>query len=103
MRRILLLLVFVAACDKRSVQECDTGCRNYAKLHFWHLAEAQINAVPADQRDALRKEKEQMFEEELDKGIDLCVNGCTSAATKSRVQCWVNARTYDELMKCDKT
>ncbi len=100
MRRLLLLALFAAACNKTSVQQCDLGCRNYFKLHYWRDMDAKIAAAPADQRETMRAQAEADFDKRLMQNLELCVNKCTSGADKHRVQCWIDAKTAAEAEAC---
>src|SRR5262249_19566349 len=66
----LLALTLLGAC-KGDAQKCDTGCRNFATLRYWKAADAEVAAAPADQRDALRKQKLGEFDQKLESGIDM--------------------------------
>jgi hypothetical protein len=100
MRFVVAALLLAAACKKGDPQKCEVACRNYAQLTFWHAADAQINALPPDQRDAARKEKLAEFEKNLERGLDLCSSKCVDANYDKDVACWTNAKTYDQLKKC---
>ena len=60
----------------------------------------EIAAAPADQRDALRKKKVAMFSNDLENGVDTCINQCTSANNDEQVDCMINAKTAAEASKC---
>ena len=100
MRWALVLLVAVTACKKGDPKKCDAACRNYAELDFWHGADAQINALPVEQREAARKQKLAEFTRGMERGLDLCTTKCVDANYEADVTCWTNARTYEQLQKC---
>ena len=101
MRRLLLALALLAGCaDKAATQQCDLGCRNYFKLHYWQQAELEIAAAPEGERAALRAQKERELEPRMLKELDLCVTKCRSGATKKRVKCWIEAKTVAEAVAC---
>lgn len=100
MRYALLVLLFLAACDKAQTAQCDLGCRNYFRLHYWREAEAEIKQLPEAERPAYRKKKEAELEERMQQNIDLCVTKCKSGASKQRVKCWIDAKTAEEAEKC---
>jgi hypothetical protein len=104
MRLVLAFLVcfgFGAGCaDKAATAQCDLGCRNYFKLHYWQEAEREIAGVPEAERAALRKKFEGDLEARMQKELELCVTKCKSGATKKRVQCWIDAKTAAEAMAC---
>jgi hypothetical protein len=98
---VLALVLGLAGCaDKAAAQQCDLGCRNYFKLHYWQQAERDIAAAPESERAALRKEFEGKLESRMQQELDLCVSKCKSGATKKRVQCWIDAKTSAEAMAC---
>jgi hypothetical protein len=100
MRILLALLLLLAACDKAQTAQCDLGCRNYFRLHYWQEAEIEIAALPEAERPALRKKKEAELEARMQENIDLCVTKCKSGASKQRVKCWIEAKTAPEAEKC---
>ena len=103
MRRAVLIAVLglVAAC-KGDRQKCETACRNYGTLLYWEISDKQIQAVPAEQRDALRKRKLAEFSSKLENGVDVCINQCSSANNDKQVDCMIAAKTADEAGKCTK-
>jgi len=102
MRWALVVLLVVTACGKKGdPQKCDVACRNYAQLKFWHGADAEIDALPADQRDAARKQKLAEFTRGMERGLDLCTSKCVDANYDKDVTCWTNAKTYEQLQKCE--
>jgi hypothetical protein len=101
MRWALAVLLAVAACKKGDPQKCDVACRNYAQLTYWHKADAEINALPPDQRAAARKDKLAEFEKNLERGLDLCTTKCVDANYDHDMNCWTEAKTFEELQKCN--
>lgn len=101
MRLALLLIVALAACKKGDPQKCDVACRNYAQLTFWHQHEKEIAAAPADQRDAVRTKLNAEFSRGMERGLDLCTSKCVDANYDKDISCWTNAKSYDDLHKCD--
>ena len=101
MRWLAALALFLAAC-KGNPEKCDKACRHYAELVYWDKADAEIAAAPAEQRDALRKEKLAKFTTDLEHGINMCSSQCTSATTTSEKQadCMINAKTAREAKDC---
>jgi len=100
MRFVVAAMLLVAACKKGDPQKCEAACRNYAQLDFWHGADARIDALPPEQREAARKQELAMFEKNLSLGIDTCVSKCVDANYDKDVSCWTNAKTYEQLQKC---
>jgi hypothetical protein len=96
-----VLLVTAFGCKGDPVK-CDQACRNYAQLVFWQGADAEIAAAPADQRDALRKQKLALINERLEKEIDQCVTRCVSANNDSQNACLIEAKTADQAKACTK-
>src|SRR5438552_14227573 len=86
---LLAALALGSAACKVDAQKCDQACRNVAELLYWQQADKEIEAGPADQRDALRKRKLGEFTTKLEQGIDLCVNQCQSA--RPDVECMIAA------------
>ncbi|HEY6173583.1 MAG TPA: hypothetical protein VIX73_04030 [Kofleriaceae bacterium] len=101
MRWILLVLLAVAAC-RGDAQQCDQGCRNMASLVFWRDADKEIAAAPADQRDALRKQKLAELTTKLEAGIDFCVSQCQAAGNQRTIDCLIAAKTADQAVACTK-
>jgi hypothetical protein len=95
------LLLSTAACDKATVESCDKGCRNYFTLHYWEEAEREIAAAPEAEREALRAKKVSDLEPRMMQNLDICVQRCRSGGEKSRVNCWIEAKTMAELKRCD--
>ena len=83
-------------------QQCDQACRNAGKLAFWKAADLEIAAAPADQRDALRKQKLSEFTKKVEAGIDGCVLRCQSARDQDTVDCLIAARTAEQAQACSK-
>lgn len=103
MRRAVLIAVLglLAAC-KGDRQKCETACRNYGTLLYWEISDKQIQAAPAEQREALRKRKLAEFSSKLENGVDVCINQCSSANNDKQVDCMTTAKTADEASKCTK-
>jgi hypothetical protein len=101
MRLALVLLIAIAACKKGDPVKCDTACRNYAQLKFWHQHEPEIAAASPEQRDAVRQKLLADFTRGMERGLDLCTTKCVDANYDKDVTCWTNAKTYDQLHKCD--
>ena len=101
MRLVVALTLILSACRGDPVK-CDLACRNYATLMYWKKADAEIAAAPADQRDALRKRHLGQFSSLLEGGIDQCVSQCESARNATQVECWIEAKTADQALACNK-
>ena len=97
----VVIVLTVTACKKGDPVKCEAACRNYAQLDFWHGADAEINKLPADQRDAARQKKLAEFTRGLERGLDLCTTKCVDANYNKDVSCWTNAKTYEQLQKCN--
>jgi hypothetical protein len=97
----LVVAVALGACRGDPVK-CDQGCRNFAKLVYWKNADAEIAALPADQRDAARKDHLGKFQRDLEGGIDTCVSQCQSANDMVTVDCWIAAKSADQALACSK-
>ena len=97
----LTLTLLLHAC-KGDAQKCEAGCRNFAALTFWKVADAEVAATPADQRDARRKRKLGEFDSKLESGIDMCVSQCQSANNDTQIECMIAAKTADQATDCVK-
>ena len=99
MRLVLALGLLFGAC-KGDMQKCDQACRNYGNLVYWKNAEAEIQAAPATQRDALRKKRLGEFDSKLENGVDMCVSQCQSANNDADIDCMIAAKTGDQAVAC---
>ena len=97
--RWLIALSLFAAC-KGDPEKCDQACRNYAQLVFWDKANAEIEKLPADQRDAARKQKMAEFQKNLAAGVDLCQSKCMSANNEKDTDCLIAAKTAEQARAC---
>jgi hypothetical protein len=98
---VVTLLAGLAAC-KGDRQKCEEACRNFATLAYWGKADAEIAAAPAEQREALKKRKLAEFTHQLESGVEMCVNQCSSANNDDQTDCMIAAKTADEAMACVK-
>lgn len=103
MRRALVIAVLglLAAC-KGDRQKCESACRNYGTLMYWEVSDRQIQAAPEADREALRKRKLGEFSSQLENGVDVCVNQCSSANNDKQVDCMISAKTATEAEACTK-
>lgn len=101
MRWAFVFVVAMAACKKGDPKKCDVACRNYAQLKFWHDNDPKIDALPPEQRDEARKKALAEFTRGMERGLDLCTSKCVDAGYEKDVTCWTNAKTYDDLKKCN--
>jgi hypothetical protein len=100
MRSVLLLVVAMTLGCKGDPVKCEKACRNYAELVYWDEAEKEIAALPAPERDALRKKKMAEFSNHLSRGVDMCSSKCMSANHKEDIECLINAKTAKEAKSC---
>jgi hypothetical protein len=100
-RIIPVLLAIVASC-RVDAQQCDQACRNVAELLYWRDADKEIAAAPADQRDALRKQRLGDFAAKVDSGIGGCILRCQSARDQAGVDCMIAARKPEQALACSK-
>lgn len=100
MRSLLLALTLSTLGCKGDPVECEKACRNYAELVYWDEAEKEIAAVPADQRDAMRKEKMAKFSANMSRGVDMCSSKCMSANNKEDIKCLIDAKTAKDAKAC---
>jgi hypothetical protein len=100
---IALVIALTAGAGCRvDAQLCDQACRNAMSLAYWKAADQEISAAPADQRDALRKQKLSELTRKLEAGIDGCVLRCQSARDRDTVDCLIAARTADQAQACSR-
>jgi hypothetical protein len=99
---VALFFVFMAGCQacKGDPEKCDRACRNYAELVFWDGANAEIEALPVAERDAMRKQKLAEFARNLERGIDLCTSKCVSANNTDDMNCMMTAKTAKAVKAC---
>jgi hypothetical protein len=102
MRLILALLLLSLSACKGDAVKCEKGCRNFATLTFWKVAEGEIARATPDQRDAMRKSYLEKFNTELERGITLCVTQCQSANNTDDIDCLIGAKTADQAQACFK-
>ena len=100
--RLLAAVLVLAACSHGDHVKCEQACRNYARLVFWKNAEAEIAAVPAAQRDDVRKQKAAKFTADLEAGVDMCSSRCVSANNDEQTTCLIEAKTADQATACVK-
>jgi len=83
-------------------QQCDQACRNAMSLAYWKAADQEIAAAPADQRDALRQQKQSQLTQEIAAGIEGCVLQCQSSRNQDTVDCLIGARTAEQVQVCTR-
>lgn len=99
---LVTVLGAAAAGCKVDAQKCDQACRNAASLVYWKTADQEIAAAPADQRDALRKQKLGEFAKKVEEGIDGCVLRCQSARNEDDASCLIEAKTAEQVKACSQ-
>jgi hypothetical protein len=99
MRWLLAVIVVAAAC-KGDPQKCDQACRNYAELVFWQKANVEIEKLPPNDRDAMRKQKMAELAKNLAEGVDMCTSKCMSANNDKQANCLIKAKTADQAKAC---
>ncbi|HEX3760572.1 MAG TPA: hypothetical protein VHW23_17780 [Kofleriaceae bacterium] len=99
---VALTLLAAAAGCKVDAQKCDQACRNAASLLYWKTADREIAAAPADQRDALRKQKLGELARKVEEGIDGCVLRCQSARNEDDANCLIAAQTAEQVQACSQ-
>ncbi|HEY5927397.1 MAG TPA: hypothetical protein VIV11_37190 [Kofleriaceae bacterium] len=99
---LALCFVFSTGCGacKGDPEKCDRACRNYAELVFWDKANAEIEALPPGERDAMRKEKMAELARNLSQGVDLCTSKCVSANNTTDTECLIAAKTAAAAKDC---
>ena len=106
MRHVLALALFatlaITGC-KGDPEKCDKACRNYAELIFWDKANKEIDAVPPEQRDELRKQKLAEFTKNIELGLNTCTSKCLSANNDDQTKCLLNAKTAQQARTCAET
>ena len=96
---VLALAGLAAGCRGDAVK-CDQGCRNYFTLMYWNKADADIARAPADQRDALRKQKLGELNKRMEDGVDMCISQCQAANKPDDIECMITAKTADQARGC---
>ena len=104
MRRSLVLvglaaLLSLGAC-KGDRAKCEKSCRNYGTLVYWDNADKEVAAAPEAERSAIKRKYLDKFQRELEGGVDLCINQCSSANNDETIDCLIKAKTADEARKC---
>jgi hypothetical protein len=100
MVRTLLLASFVLAGCKGDRVQCETACRNYGTLQYWDKNDPLIASAPADQRDAMRREKLADFETALESGVETCITQCVSANNQTTIDCMIGAKSAKAARAC---
>ena len=101
MRALLLSIALLAGC-KGDRDQCEAACRNAYTLTYWRKADKDIAAAPQKDRDALRRKRLGMFDSELEGGVELCINQCTSANNETMNKCLIAAKSADAIDECVK-
>lgn len=99
----ILLSLATGGCMKQcnaDPDKCEQACRNYAQLVFWETADVEINAAPADQRDALRKSKLAEFTKNMELGLPTCTSKCVSANNDTDMNCMLEAKSAKQVKAC---
>ena len=91
--------LFLAAC-KGDRQKCEQACRNYGTLMYWETVDKELATTPEDKRDALRKKRLAEFSSQLENGVDMCVDQCSSANNDKQIDCMTSAKTAADAKKC---
>lgn len=105
MRRSFVLLglagvLSLGAC-KGDLAKCEKSCRNYATLVYWEKADSDVAAAPAAERSAMKRKYLDKFQRELEGGVDLCINQCSSANNDESMDCMIKAKTAKDAHKCN--
>lgn len=101
MRWILALTLALGGC-RGDPQRCDQACRNYGTLVYWKPVDAEIQAAPPAQRDALRKQKLGELSSRLEAHIDMCVSQCVATNDRVTTDCMIAAKTSEQALACAK-
>jgi hypothetical protein len=98
---LVLAVALVAACKGDPVQ-CEQACRNYATLTYWDEHDAEIAKAPPERREGMKHDALAKFANNLESGIDLCVNQCVSAGNEDQTRCMAEAKTAGDARTCVK-
>jgi hypothetical protein len=104
MRRVLVVLavlVALGAC-RGDRKKCEEACRNYASLVYWKKVDAEIAKLPEAERDSHRRKRLAQFASELENGVDVCINQCSSANNDEQMDCMIKAKTANDAETCTK-
>jgi len=98
----VLLVAFSAsgAACKGDRKKCEEVCRHVYELTFWEKADAEIAAAPAEEREKLKKRKLAMLSAEIENGVELCINQCSSANNDDMNACLLKAKTTKDVVTC---
>jgi len=80
---------------------CDRACRRFATIKFAAAAEAEVNALPAEQRAAAGRKKAEELEAKLAAGAPACIAQCRAANNAAQTACLARAESADQLAACD--
>jgi hypothetical protein len=95
----LLLLGPVAGC-KGDAKKCEAAARNFAEVVYKEKMEKELAELPADQREAARKEKLAKYANEVEKEIDFFIRQCVAANNDEQVECMLAAKTSKQALAC---
>ena len=101
MRALLLSLALLAGC-KGDRDKCEAACRNGYTLTYWRQADKDIAAAPPKDREAMRRKRLGKFDSEIEGGVELCINQCTSANNDTQTSCLIEAKSADAIDACVK-
>lgn len=102
MRYVLLVIfaAFLSSACKGDKEKCEQAARNYAELMFWKKANAEIEALPENERDLARQKKLSLYANKVEESIHFITEQCASANNDEQVECMIAAKTAEAVAKC---
>jgi hypothetical protein len=99
---VALCLVLVTGCHscKGDPEKCKQMCQNYAHLDYWEGANAEIDKLPVEERDAARHAHMATFTQFLERGLDYCTSQCVAANAPDDMNCVIAAKTRAQAKAC---
>lgn len=89
----------LAGC-KGDAKKCEAAARNFAEVVYKEKMEKELAELPADKREAARKEKLAAYANAVEKDIDFFIRQCVAANNDEQVECMIAAKTSKDAMKC---
>ncbi len=107
MSRLVLVVASVALAPalllsgcKGDRNQCEQACRNFFTLTYREAADAEIAALPEDQRAAANRKKLAEFGSRIEGGVDVCIHQCVSANNDDQIACLTAAKTAAAARVC---
>jgi|SRR6185437_5776185 len=102
MRPLLGLVIVLAVGCQADPKKCEQAVKNYSSLLYWESADREIGSAKPEAREALRKQKMDEYNQQLDRGLSTLVSQCQSADNNDMIDCMIKAKTAAEARSCQK-